>query len=235
MLSAGADLQWMKWDSEASVEWNLKDACHAATMLQRVGTCQKPTIAQVNGVALDGGVGLTYACDIAVASESASFVLSETKFCILTAAIGSYVVSAIGRHYRARACARCQRRAADRRRGQISCTACADVTRCARCASVSAGHRRHSGACVMRQPTSPATVATRCCAPCIPLLGEHRDGIFSEVVGILARNVFPLPGGGWVDVEVAPMGVNHLTARWMLFPQAGLRYLLASRFNLLKV
>lgn len=87
----------------------------------------------------------------------------------------------------------------------------------------------------MRQPTSPATVATRCCAPCIPLLGEHRDGIFSEVVGILARNVFPLPGGGWVDVEVAPMGVNHLTARWMLFPQAGLRYLLASRFNLLKV
>lgn len=27
VLSAGADLQWMKCNSEASVEWNLEDAC----------------------------------------------------------------------------------------------------------------------------------------------------------------------------------------------------------------
>jgi methylglutaconyl-CoA hydratase len=96
-FSAGADLAWMKRASEASLQWNRKDARRLADMLWRVDTCPKPTIARVNGLALGGGVGLTCACDIAVASESASFAVSEARFGILPATIGPYVINAIGK------------------------------------------------------------------------------------------------------------------------------------------
>jgi methylglutaconyl-CoA hydratase len=96
-FSAGADLQWMQRASEASVEWNLSDARRFASMLNRIATCPKPTVARVQGAALGGGVGLTCACDMAVASDNASFSVSEAKFGILPAVIGPYVVNAVGK------------------------------------------------------------------------------------------------------------------------------------------
>lgn len=96
-FSAGADLQWMQRASEASQEWNLTDARRFASMLARIGTCNKPTVARVQGAALGGGVGLACACDIAVAAENASFSVSEAKFGILPAVIGPYVTNAVGK------------------------------------------------------------------------------------------------------------------------------------------
>ena len=98
-FSAGADLQWMQRASEASVEWNLADARRLAAMLWRIDSCPKPTIARVHGIALGGGVGLTCACDIAVASQNASFAVSEAKFGILPATIGPYVINAVGKRH----------------------------------------------------------------------------------------------------------------------------------------
>lgn len=95
-FSAGADLQWMQRAAEASFDWNLEDARRLAAMLYRVDSCPKATIARVNGVALGGGVGLSCACDIAIASEQASFAVSEAKFGILPATIGPYVIKAVG-------------------------------------------------------------------------------------------------------------------------------------------
>jgi len=95
-FSAGADIQWMQRASEASQEWNLADARRFADMLHRIHACPKPTIARVQGVALGGGVGLTAACDMAVASTEARFAVSEARFGILPAVIGPYVVNAVG-------------------------------------------------------------------------------------------------------------------------------------------
>jgi methylglutaconyl-CoA hydratase len=95
-FSAGADLKWMQRASEASVEWNLKDARIFAGMLGRINSCPKPVVARVQGAALGGGAGLVCACDIVIAAENASFAVSEAKFGIIPAVIGPYVVNAVG-------------------------------------------------------------------------------------------------------------------------------------------
>ena len=96
-FSAGADLQWMQRASAATREWNLDDARRFATMLHRIQSCPKPTLARVQGAALGGGVGLVAACDIAIAADNAAFSVSEAKFGILPAVIGPYVTNAVGR------------------------------------------------------------------------------------------------------------------------------------------
>jgi methylglutaconyl-CoA hydratase len=96
-FSAGADLQWMQRASQASREWNLDDARRFATMLHRIASSPKPTVARVQGAALGGGVGLTCACDIAIAADNAGFAVSEAKFGILPSAIGPYVTNAVGK------------------------------------------------------------------------------------------------------------------------------------------
>ena len=96
-FSAGADLQWMQRASVAAPDRNLEDARRFAAMLHRIDACPKPTIARVHGAALGGGVGLACACDLAVGAEEASFCISEAKFGILPAAIGPYLVNAVGR------------------------------------------------------------------------------------------------------------------------------------------
>lgn len=96
-FSAGADLQWMQRASEASLKWNLDDARLFAGMLSRIEQCPKPTVARVQGAALGGGVGLACACDIAIASEGATFAVSEAKFGILPSVIGPYLTNAVGK------------------------------------------------------------------------------------------------------------------------------------------
>lgn len=95
-FSAGADIQWMKRAAAATQEANLVDARLFAEMLHKLASCPKPTLARVQGLALGGGVGLTVACDIAVASSDAKFAVSEARFGILPAVIGPYVINAVG-------------------------------------------------------------------------------------------------------------------------------------------
>ena len=96
-FSAGADLQWMQRASTATLDWNVQDARRFAAMLARIEAAPKPTVARVQGAALGGGVGLVCACDIAVASDNASFSVSEAKFGILPAVIGPYLTNAVGK------------------------------------------------------------------------------------------------------------------------------------------
>ena len=98
-FSAGADLQWMRRASEASLEWNLEDARRFASMLGKIDSCPKPTVARIQGAALGGGVGLLCACDIAIAADNASFAISEARFGILPSVIGPYLINAVGRRH----------------------------------------------------------------------------------------------------------------------------------------
>ena len=78
-FSAGADVDWMKRMAAASFDENLADASALAELMHRLDRLSKPTVAYVHGAAYGGGVGLAACCDIAIATERASFCLSEAK------------------------------------------------------------------------------------------------------------------------------------------------------------
>lgn len=100
---AGGDLNWFKNASELSEAENLSDALKLAHCLKRLNEFPKPTVAIVEGPTFGGGVGLVACCDIALATTSASFCLSEVKLGLVPATISPYVLRAIGsrqvRHY----------------------------------------------------------------------------------------------------------------------------------------
>ncbi len=58
-----------------------------ARCLETLRGFPKPTIAAVRGEALGGGLGIAAACDLVVATESASFGLPETLFGLLPATV----------------------------------------------------------------------------------------------------------------------------------------------------
>lgn len=93
---AGADVHWMKRMVDFTFEQNAEDADFLARMLRTIRECPKPVIARVHAAAIGGGVGLTAACDIAVAVESALFCLSEVKLGIVPAVISPFVMEKIG-------------------------------------------------------------------------------------------------------------------------------------------
>ena len=95
-FSAGADLNWMRRMAGYSDEENLADARGLARLMQTLNELPKPTVARVNGAALGGGTGLVACCDIAIASDKATFGTTEARLGIIPAVIGPYVVAAIG-------------------------------------------------------------------------------------------------------------------------------------------
>ena len=95
-FSAGADLNWMKRMSGFSKEENQRDAMGLGTLMRTLAHLRKPTVARVHGAAYGGGVGLVACCDIAVATQAATFSLCEVKLGLIPAVIAPYVVAAIG-------------------------------------------------------------------------------------------------------------------------------------------
>lgn len=61
-------------------------------ILQRIWTAPKPVIARIAGPARAGGVGVVAACDIAVASDEATFAFSEVRIGVVPAVISVTVL-----------------------------------------------------------------------------------------------------------------------------------------------
>src|SRR5690606_34212482 len=95
-FSAGADMQWMRGMAAASEEDNRQDSLALARLMRTLDELPKPTIARVHGAAFGGGVGLVACCDIAIASTTARFGLTESRLGLLPAVISPYVIDAIG-------------------------------------------------------------------------------------------------------------------------------------------
>ena len=93
---AGADLKWMRRMAEYSEAENQADAEALAALMKTLNRLSKPTVAEVQGAAYGGGVGLICCCDIAIASEAAQFSLSEVKLGLIPSVISPYVVAVIG-------------------------------------------------------------------------------------------------------------------------------------------
>ena len=95
-FSAGADLNWMRRMAAYGYDDNLADALRLGELLHRIAHLPKPVVALVQGPAYGGGVGLVAAADIAIASERASFMMSEVRLGLVPAVVSPYVVAAIG-------------------------------------------------------------------------------------------------------------------------------------------
>jgi methylglutaconyl-CoA hydratase len=95
-FSAGGDIEWLRRMAGASFDENLGDAEALARMMRLLDGFPKPTIAFIHGAAYGGGVGLVACCDIAIATDRATFCLSEARLGIIPAVIGPFVIRAIG-------------------------------------------------------------------------------------------------------------------------------------------
>jgi methylglutaconyl-CoA hydratase len=93
---AGADLQWMRRVAGYTEAQNVEDALKLARVLRRLDALPRPTVARVQGSAFGGGVGLIACCDVAVATRSAQFALSEVRLGLIPATVAPYVVAALG-------------------------------------------------------------------------------------------------------------------------------------------
>lgn len=76
---AGADLEALRAIADASVMENLADVDQLAELFLLLRRLAKPVVALVHGRALAGGCGLATACDLVLASESASFGYPEVR------------------------------------------------------------------------------------------------------------------------------------------------------------
>jgi methylglutaconyl-CoA hydratase len=99
---AGLDIKAMAEKAGASFEDNYQDALISARMLHLLNTVPVPTLCVIPGGVVGLGVGLVAACDVALASELASFRFSEVRLGIIPSVISPYVIAAMG----ARACRR---------------------------------------------------------------------------------------------------------------------------------
>ena len=95
-FSAGADLNWMKKTAAYSQKENQRDAEALANMLRQLNDFPAVTIAKAKGAAFGGGVGLVACCDIAIATTSSLFSLSEVKLGLIPGTISPFVLEAIG-------------------------------------------------------------------------------------------------------------------------------------------
>jgi len=65
-------------------------------ILKTIWECPKPVIGRINGHAFGGGLGLTAACDLTIAADSAKFSFSEVRIGVIPAMISVVVIPKIG-------------------------------------------------------------------------------------------------------------------------------------------
>ncbi|HHX8675323.1 enoyl-CoA hydratase/isomerase family protein [Vibrio alginolyticus] len=95
-FSSGADLNWMQSMADSTRQDNFIDAQNLARLMETLDSFPQPTIAVVQGSAYGGALGLICCSDIAIASRSANFCLSEVKLGLVPATIAPYVMRAMG-------------------------------------------------------------------------------------------------------------------------------------------
>jgi methylglutaconyl-CoA hydratase len=93
---AGADLEVMKASANATFEENLAEAESLGGTFAAVAEFPKPVIGRIQGGVYGGGVGFTCACDIAVASDDATFGLTEVRLGIVPGLISPWVIRRLG-------------------------------------------------------------------------------------------------------------------------------------------
>ena len=92
-FSAGQDLDDLKGNAGASVAEHLRQNYNR--LIQAIVDLPKPVIAGVNGVAAGAGASLTFACDVRIASEKASFTQAFVKIGLVPDSGGNWLLPRI--------------------------------------------------------------------------------------------------------------------------------------------
>jgi methylglutaconyl-CoA hydratase len=95
-FSAGADLDWMKSQGEATDEENYQSSVKMGQLFRDIDQCPKPVVAVVQGAALGGGSGLVCSADIAIAGPRALFGFTEVRLGLVAAVISPFVLRRLG-------------------------------------------------------------------------------------------------------------------------------------------
>jgi len=95
-FQAGADLDCLRRLGSASPEHNLAFSLRTTEAMRRLNAFPRPTLALVHGACYGGGVGLVACCDIALATRSASFALTEVRWGVIPAPIIPQLCAAMG-------------------------------------------------------------------------------------------------------------------------------------------
>ena len=95
-FQAGADLAFLRRAASFEVEQNVEFSMRTTKAMRALNAFARPTLALVHGACYGGGVGLVAACDIAVASASSSFALTEVRWGVIPAPIIPQLCAAIG-------------------------------------------------------------------------------------------------------------------------------------------
>ncbi len=93
---AGGDLRWMQSILAQSRAERVADSADLGAMLYELNRLSRPLVGRIQGPAYGGGVGLVACCDVAIASRSARFCLTEVTLGLVPANISPYVARKMG-------------------------------------------------------------------------------------------------------------------------------------------
>ncbi|APJ03641.1 enoyl-CoA hydratase-related protein [Silvanigrella aquatica] len=96
IFCAGADLAYMKDQSQKNEAENIEDARLIAKMFYKLASFPCPVISVVQGAAIGGGFGLVACSDYTLAEENAQFATSEVLLGIVPGVISPYIIRKIG-------------------------------------------------------------------------------------------------------------------------------------------
>ncbi len=96
VFCAGADLNYMKQQSEKTHEDNLKDARFLGKLFFDLSNFPTPVLAIVQGAAIGGGFGLVSCSDVVICDSECGFATSEVLLGIIPAVISPYIIRKIG-------------------------------------------------------------------------------------------------------------------------------------------
>jgi methylglutaconyl-CoA hydratase len=95
-FQAGADLAWLRALAGGALEDNLAFSRRTTSAMAALNAFPRPTLALVHGACYGGGVGMVACCDIALATASARFALTEVRWGVIPAPIIPQLCAAMG-------------------------------------------------------------------------------------------------------------------------------------------
>jgi methylglutaconyl-CoA hydratase len=95
-FQAGADLAWLREIAGFALEDNVAFSRRTTLAMRALNAFPRPTLALVHGACYGGGVGMVACCDIAIATASARFALSEVRWGVIPAPIIPQLCAAMG-------------------------------------------------------------------------------------------------------------------------------------------
>jgi methylglutaconyl-CoA hydratase len=108
-FQAGVDLHWAAEVAAGGESENLEASRLTAEFVRKLDNCTRPVVALVHGAVVGGGTGIVAACDVVIASNTATFAISEARWGLVANPIFPQLQNAIGTRNLRRYALTCER------------------------------------------------------------------------------------------------------------------------------